>query len=105
MLTVEDLAQNIDDGDQMDIFILDFSKAFDKDPHERLMVKLKYYGIKEKTLEWIKSWLTKRTLSIVVDGSISKPVAVTSGVPQETVLGPLMFLLYVNDKQEDLECT
>ena len=67
MLTVGDLAQNIDDGDQMVMLILDFSKNFDEDPHERLMVrvKLKHYGIKEKTLEWIKSWLTKRTLSIV----------------------------------------
>ena len=67
MLTVGDLAQNIDDGHQMVMLILDFSKNFDEDPHERLMVrvKLKHYGIKEKTLEWIKSWLTKRTLSIV----------------------------------------
>ena len=65
MLTVGDLAQNIDDGDQMVMLILNFSKTFDEDPHERLMVKLKHYGIKEKTLEWIKSWLTKRTLSIV----------------------------------------
>ena len=65
MLTVGDLVQNIDDGDQMVMLILDFSKNFDEDPHERLMVKLTHYGIKEKTLEWIKSWLTKRTLSIV----------------------------------------
>ena len=49
----------------MVMLILDFSKNFGEDPHERLMVKLKHYGIKEKTLEWIKSWLTKRTLSIV----------------------------------------
>ena len=58
LLMVEDLARNIDNGDQMDMLILDFSKAVDKVPHERLMVKLKYYGIKGKTVGWIKSWLT-----------------------------------------------
>ena len=51
---VEDLARNIDNGDQMDMLILDFSKAVDKVPHERLMVKLKYYGINGKTVGWIK---------------------------------------------------
>ena len=80
--------------------ILDFSKKFD--PHEHLMVKLKHYGIKEKTMEWIKSWLKKRTLSLV-DQSQNQQLHVRS--TSRNVLGPLIFLLYVNDKQEDLECT
>ena len=79
----------------MDMLIPNFSTAFDKVPHEHLMIKLKYYGIKEKTLEWISSWLTNRTQSVIVDGSTSMQVAVrvTSGVPQGTVLGLLMYFL------------
>ena len=54
---------------------------------------------------WIKSWLTSRSQSVIIDGECSKSVDVTSGVPQGTVLGPLMFLLFINDMQDDLECT
>ncbi|XP_048575386.1 uncharacterized protein LOC5499458 [Nematostella vectensis] len=105
LLTVEDLARNTDNGGQIDMLILDFSKAFDKVAHGRLISKLLYYGIQGRTLAWIKSWLTNRTQRVVVDGVSSKPVDVTSGVPQGTVLGPLMFLLFINDMQENLECT
>ena len=58
ILTVEDLAMNLDHGDQMNMFILDFSKAFDKVPHQCLISKLQFYGIQGSTLTWIKSWLT-----------------------------------------------
>ena len=95
ILTVEDLARNVDNGDQMDILIIDFSKAFDKVPHRRLLSKLQFYGIQGKTLAWIESWLTNRSQSVIVEGVCSSSVAVTSGVPQGTVLGPLMFLLYL----------
>ena len=101
ILTVEDLAQNLDHGDQMDMIILDFRKAFDKVPHQRLISKLQFYGIQGSTLIWIKSWLTSRTPSVIIDGECSNSVDVTSG----TVLGPLMFLLFINDTQHDLECT
>ena len=86
---------------EMDMIILDFSKAFDKVPHQRLISKLQFYGIQGGTLMWI----TSRSQSVIIDGVCSKSVDVTSGVPQGTVLGPLMFLLFINDMQDDLECT
>ena len=105
ILAVEDLAMNLDHGGQMETIILDFSKAFNEVPHECLMSKLQFYGIQGSTLAWIKSWLTSRSQSVIVDGVCSKSAVVTSGVPQGTVLGPLMFLLFINDKQDDLVCT
>ena len=89
----------------MDMIILDFRKAFDKVPHQRLISKLQFYGIQGSTLISIKSWHTSRTRSVIIDGECSKSVNVTSGVPQGTVFDPLMFLLFINDTQHDLECT
>ena len=105
ILTVEDLAQNLDHGEEMDMIILDFRKASNKVPYQRLISKLQFYGIQGSTPIWIKSWLTSRTRSVIIDGECSKSVDVTSGVPQGTVRGPLMFLLFINDMQDDLECT
>ena len=100
-----DISKNLQEGQQTDILILDFAKAFDKVNHSLLIHKLQHYGIIGKSVRWIQNWLANRKQSVVIDGSTSDAVSVDSGVPQGSVLGPGLFLYYINDLQSRLTST
>jgi hypothetical protein len=99
---IEELTTNLENGKQTDVLVMDFSKAFDRVNHSLLLHKLQRYGVQGTTHAWISSFLRDRRQSVVVDGSSSPFVDVRSGVPQGSVLGPCLFLAYINDLPEKL---
>ena len=94
---IEFILQSLLNNKDTDVIYLDYAKAFDKVDHEILLHKLYTYGIRGKLLMWLKDYLADRSQTVVINGKPSTPVQVISGVPQGTVLGPILFLVYLND--------
>ena len=100
---IHDLSKTIDQGLQTDVFILDFAKAFDSVPHERLNAKLFRYGINGKTIAWINNFLCHRHQRVAVNRSKPDWTPVVSAVPQGTVLGPVLFNIFIIDIVDEVE--
>ena len=100
---VHDWSSILQKCSQVDIVFLDFQKAFDRVPHQRLRSKLENYGVIRDSQAWIMSLLCNRKQAVVVDGSRSSWSDVTSGVPQGSSIGPTLFLLYINDIQDNIQ--
>ena len=100
---LETLTRLVDEGHEVDVLYLDFRKAFDVVPKERLLAKMNSIGVRGKVLGWVREWLTGRTQNVVLNGKVSEVGEVSSGVVQGSTLGPTLFLIYINDISSAVE--
>jgi len=94
---LECVSKYVDKGVLVDVIYLDFKKAFDRVPHSRLLSKFKALGINGLVAQWISQWLFDRKQRVVINGKFSTWSHVLSGVSQGSVLGPILFIIYIND--------
>jgi len=96
-LLLDDWTENLESGEQIDVIYTDYEKAFDKVPHRRLLNKFFSFGLPIQIVNWIRSFLHNRFYKVKINSSLSDSYPVRSGIPQRSVLGPLLFIIYINE--------